>query len=246
MRVRSCVVAGVLLPLLVACASTVSVPVVERAQPPAEIIDTHWVSAGETLYAIAWRYTMDVADLARANGLAPPYRIVAGQELNLRLSAVAPAPNRSEAVSDAVRWAKKKLPQKKASSQRENVALQSWRWPAEGKLVKGFRPRATPPHKGLDIRGRRGEPVYAANAGVVVYAGSGLPAYGRLLIVKHSAAYLSAYAHNSKLLVSEGDRVKRGEKIAEIGRSGTNYEHLHFEVRLRGRPIDPLKVLPKA
>jgi lipoprotein NlpD len=100
-------------------------------------------------------------------------------------------------------------------------------------------------HKGIDIRGELGEPVYAVNSGKVVYAGSGLVGYGNLLIIKHSDRYLSAYAHNSRLLVGEGKIVKAGDRIAEIGDSGTDSVKLHFEIRCDGEPIDPLRILPQ-
>ena len=103
-------------------------------------------------------------------------------------------------------------------------------------------PRAS---DGIDLAGAAGDPVYAANTGTIVYAGDGVRGYGNLLIVKHDATYLSAYAHNSRLLVKEGDVVKAGEKIAEIGDSGTDRFKLHFEVRRQGNPVDPLTVLPK-
>jgi lipoprotein NlpD len=120
----------------------------------------------------------------------------------------------------------------------------AWRWPATGKLVRGFS-GGTQPHKGVDFTGGIGDPVYAANGGTVVYAGSGVRGYGNLLIVKHDAQYLSAYAHNSRLLVKEGDVVDGGQQIAEIGDSGSDRVKLHFEVRRQGNPVDPLKVLPK-
>lgn len=90
-----------------------------------------------------------------------------------------------------------------------------------------------------------GEPVHAANSGTVVYAGSGVRGYGALLIVKHDAVFLSAYAHNSKLLVQEGEVVRAGQKIAELGDSGTDRVKLHFEIRRHGSPVDPLKILPR-
>lgn len=95
------------------------------------------------------------------------------------------------------------------------------------------------------IGGRAGQPVRAAEAGKVVYAGSGLVGYGRLIIIKHNNDFLSAYGHNSKLRVREGDRVRKGQVIAEMGSSGTNRVQLHFEIRYQGRPVDPLRYLPR-
>ncbi len=120
----------------------------------------------------------------------------------------------------------------------------AWQWPATGKLIGRFSGGAQP-HKGIDLDGRVGDPVRAANSGVVVYAGSGVRGYGNLLIVKHDDVFLSAYAHNSKLLVKEGDVVKAGQTIAQIGDSGTDRVKLHFEVRRKGTPVDPAKVLPR-
>ncbi len=111
-------------------------------------------------------------------------------------------------------------------------------------MIRGFSGGAQP-HKGVDIEGRSGDPVLAANSGSVVYAGNGVRGYGNLVIVKHDATFLSAYAHNSKLLVKEGDVVNGGQKIAEIGDSGTDRFKLHFEVRKQGNPIDPLTILPR-
>jgi lipoprotein NlpD len=119
-----------------------------------------------------------------------------------------------------------------------------WQWPSAGKLVLGYANSAQP-HKGIDIAGNTGDPVVAAKGGTVVYAGNGVRGYGNLLIVKHDALFLSAYAHNSKLLVREGDVVKGGQQIAEMGDSGTDRTKLHFEVRKQGNPVDPLQVLPR-
>ncbi|HQQ62268.1 MAG TPA: peptidoglycan DD-metalloendopeptidase family protein [Pseudomonadales bacterium] len=118
-----------------------------------------------------------------------------------------------------------------------------WVWPARGAVIARFSPDDAL-RKGIDLDGKAGDPVIAAAAGNVVYAGSGLAGYGQLLIVKHNEKFLSAYAHNSKLLVKEGDAVKSGQKIAEIGASGTDRNKLHFEIRRDGKPVDPLLYLP--
>jgi lipoprotein NlpD len=227
--------------ILLACADSAHVIVVERPQPPTEKINIHWVSPGETLYAIAWRYNMDPERLARANGIRSPYRLNAGQQLTLILTTVPKA--RTPVVASqpsVVKKKKKSLPQ---VSKRFD-GFTAWQWPAKGNVSRRFSSKSNALHKGLDIRGKRGQSVYAANTGVVVYAGAGLPAYGKLLIVKHNETYLSAYAHNSQLLVKEGDKVKVGQQIAEMGKSGTTYEHLHFEIRKKGVPVNPLTVLP--
>lgn len=119
-----------------------------------------------------------------------------------------------------------------------------WLWPTNGRLITQY--SATDPlRKGIDLEGKQGDPVKAAKAGSVVYAGSGLAGYGQLLIVKHDEQFLSAYAHNNKLLVAEGDAVKKGQVIAEVGSSGTDKNKLHFEIRKSGKPVDPLLYLPR-
>jgi lipoprotein NlpD len=119
-----------------------------------------------------------------------------------------------------------------------------WLWPASGKIVTGF--SDTGNLKGIDIAGKAGQPVVASAAGKVVYAGTGLRGYGKLVIVKHNNTYLSAYAHNRDLLVKEGQQVTRGQKIAEMGNTDSDEVKLHFEIRKLGKPVDPLKYLPPA
>ncbi|HEX5359882.1 MAG TPA: peptidoglycan DD-metalloendopeptidase family protein [Fluviicoccus sp.] len=118
-----------------------------------------------------------------------------------------------------------------------------WGWPASGALLQRFSSEGVG-SKGLDISGTRGDPVRAAAEGVVVYAGEGLVGYGKLIIVRHSEDYISAYAHNDRLIASEGQRVKLGQTIAELGSSGAERDKLHFEIRYKGKPIDPLTQLP--
>ncbi len=122
-------------------------------------------------------------------------------------------------------------------------AKSGWVWPAKGKVLKNFDENGT--GKGLDIGGYKGQPIQAAAAGRVVYQGSGLRGYGQLIILKHNDEYLSAYAHNDRIYVKEGDTVTRGQKIAAMGDSGSDHVMLHFEIRRNGRPVDPLKYLPK-
>ena len=117
-----------------------------------------------------------------------------------------------------------------------------WSWPARGKLVSAFSETAN--LKGIDIAGAAGEPVLASAPGRVVYAGSGLRGYGKLVIIKHNNTFLSAYAHNKDITVKEGQQVKRGEKIAEMGSTDADQVKLHFEIRRLGKPMDPLKYLP--
>jgi lipoprotein NlpD len=116
-----------------------------------------------------------------------------------------------------------------------------WAVPTQGKLIGGYSESAN--RKGIDIAGNRGQPVLASAAGKVVYSGSGLRGYGKLVIIKHNKTYLSAYAHNDKILVKEGQSVNKGQKIAEMGNSDADQVKLHFEIRKFGKPVDPAKYL---
>jgi len=116
-----------------------------------------------------------------------------------------------------------------------------WGWPVRGKILAGFSEAS---NKGLDIAGKLGDPVIAAAPGRVVYSGSGLRGYGKLVIIKHNKTYLSAYAHNKDILVKEGQSVVKGQKIAEIGSTDTDAPKLHFEIRKLGKPVDPARYLP--
>ena len=133
--------------------------------------------------------------------------------------------------------------EKKEVVQIEDDERVEWNWPAAGKVIAPFS-EASSSGKGLDIGGKSGQPVLAAGPGKVVYSGSGLRGYGKLVIIKHNKTYLSAYAHNRNLLVKEGQSVSRGQKIAEMGDSDADQVKLHFEIRRFGKPVDPIKYLP--
>ncbi|MHB1590136.1 MAG: peptidoglycan DD-metalloendopeptidase family protein [Sulfuricella sp.] len=133
---------------------------------------------------------------------------------------------------------------KKDGIQAEDEDRVEWSWPAAGKVIATFN-EASGYGKGLDIGGKSGQPVFAAGTGKVVYSGSGLRGYGKLVIIKHNKAYLSAYAHNRQILVKEGQNVTRGQKIAEMGDSDADQVELHFEIRRFGKPVDPMKYLPQ-
>ena len=119
-----------------------------------------------------------------------------------------------------------------------------WLWPVEGRIISNFKPN-DPSRKGIDIGGKEGQPVIASASGEVVYSGSGLIGYGELIIIKHSEQLLSAYAHNRKRLVKEGEKVAAGDRIAELGKNDRSQPMLHFEIRLNGTPKDPLNYLPR-
>lgn len=250
-----------LLLVLSGCALDGPKPVVEeRTATPPRRIERHVVTPGETLFSIAWSYGIDFRQLAGTNGLEPPYVIRAGQQLRLpstagrsrasaRVEPDASSGGQRVTGSDGGRRpagavaASPRKPVGPAAGTSIAVGLGAWRWPARGAVAEGYRVHS-PAHKGIDIRGELGEPVWAANDGKVVYAGSGLVGYGNLLIIKHNDQYLSAYAHNNRLLVGEGSLVKAGDRIADIGDSGTDSTKLHFEIRRDGEPIDPISMLP--
>jgi len=120
----------------------------------------------------------------------------------------------------------------------------TWGWPSQGKIIQYYKTKGTV-NKGINISGRLGSPVKAAASGRVVYAGNGLLGYGNLVIVEHNQQFLSAYAHNSRVLVKENDKVKVGQVIAEMGNTGADRVMLHFEIRRDGKPMNPLRYLPK-
>lgn len=210
------------------------------------------VREGDTLYGIAWRYGLDFRELARWNRIGPPYVVHPGQRVRLQGPAVRP-----EAVPQVSAAARRPGGPPAPSSDRgtggpapaagdapapdDARGRVGWTWPARGRIVRRF---AEDGSKGLDIAAPFGAPVRAAAAGRVVYSGSGLVGYGKLIIVKHNNTYLSAYAHNDRLLVEEGDSVSGGQHIARVGHTGTQEVKLHFEIRRDGRPVDPLDYLP--
>ncbi len=227
--------------------------------PPVAMPDTYEVKRGDTLYSISRRYSLDYVQVAAWNKLKSPDIIYAGQNIRLEPtpsgSTLVHIPKRPAPQSAAVpkRQSKKKpqgLAIVKTSSKHSNKIRSTssskqirWSWPIKGKVVQRYSPNS-PGRKGIQIRGTLGQPIKAASTGQVVYSGSGLPGYGRLIIVKHSNSLLSAYGYLGKILVNEGDQVESGQKIAELGPNTENFPVLHFEIRQHGDPINPLRVLP--
>ncbi len=267
-------VAAISLPaLLVGCGGPSVAPVQTYAHYQNPRGDTHTVNRGDTLYSIAWAYGVDYRSLAAHNGIKEPYTIYPGQRLDVSLNAKPRAISRSTwrpgaptrslstdaeekaspspapAVTKATPQSKTTTPKRStASSSRKQAAttrgsrIKHWMWPAKGQIVTDF---ASSGRKGVDISGRLGQPILAAADGRVVYAGGGLRGYGELIIVKHNKRYLSAYAHNNRILVKEGDEVKIGQRIAEMGSTGTDSVRLHFEIRRDGKPVNPVRYLPR-
>lgn len=200
------------------------------------------VRRGDTLYSIAFRYGLDFRVLAALNRIPDTYMIYPGQKLKLRGVArsgqplvLAPVPAASSRAAPVTRPLAAPMP----------VPLGVvWQWPVASKVIGVFKPDRVGP-KGIALDGKLGDPVRAAREGRVVYVGSSLIGYGQLVIIKHDDVYLSAYAHNSRVLVKEATVVRAGDIIAEMGASGTDRIQLHFEVRRNGEPIDPLLVLPR-
>jgi lipoprotein NlpD len=203
------------------------------------------VRDGDTLYSLAKRNGITAAKLARINALKSPYLLRPGQTLSLKSKSIPKSipkssvhrQTKSVAIAPEVRH-------KKSVVESDNRQVR-WSWPVTGAVVNRFS-NSRSDSKGIDIAGREGSPVRAAAPGKVVYSGNGLISYGNLVIIKHNHAYLSAYAYNRKLLVSEGDSVRAGQKIAELGRSGTDSPRLHFEIRKYGKPVNPLSYLPSS
>ncbi|QNH03644.1 lipoprotein NlpD [Ectopseudomonas composti] len=239
-------------------------PVVQR-QP---VRSGHYVvQRGDTLYSIAFRFGWDWKALAAHNGLRDPYVIRVGQTIRFdnrpvgssQPVASAPSTSTSPVVSQPVSRPPVAVTAPPATQPtRPPVAntpattpvtpvsrsASGWSWPSQGAVISRFSSNGSL-NKGIDIAGELGQPVLAASDGSVVYAGSGLRGYGELIIIKHSDTYVSAYGHNRRLLVREGQQVKAGQSIAEMGSTGADRVKLHFEIRRQGKPVDPLQYLPR-
>jgi lipoprotein NlpD len=229
--------------ILSACSgSRIYVPGSGAAEQGARSAGTHVVQRGETLYAIAFRYGLDYKGLAAANRIHAPYTIFVSQRIRLTTTTPPASKNATPERQNNDAMSKTKVAVKSSPTQSQSSNLR-WRWPVEGQVVNAFSLTGKV-NKGVDIRGKLGESVFAAADGVVVYAGGGLRGYGKLVIVKHNDKFLSAYGHNRAILVKEGEKVKGGQIVAEIGSSSSNQEMLHFEIRRNGKPEDPLLYLP--
>lgn len=237
--------------ILSGCASK---PQINNPTRYATAPDYYTVRSGDTLSGIAARYGLSYISIADMNDVAPPYRIYVGQSLKLKAS----ANNRRTTTTQAVTQT--------APIQRQAVTLPttpsvtttpstntapvtptqvtSLRWvkPSNGAVIENF--NLTNNVKGIRYGGNVGDPVYAAANGQVVYAADGLKEYGNLILIKHIDGYITAYAHNSKMIVKSGENITAGQKIAEMGSSGASRTMLEFQVRLNGKPINPTNVLP--
>lgn len=265
-----CILSVACLLFLCACAGRSPAPIEDRSSPDQQSAPgrDYRVQPGDTLYSVAWRYGLDYRRLAAANNIASPFTIFVGQRLLLREADPASVPSPPPAKPKPrqnTEVATPATPRAPSSVSGSGVARSSpapapapvsrqpvqaatpegtvgaWLWPADGPVIRRF---SSTRHKGIDIGGKEGDPVIAVADGRVVYAGTGIPGYGELLIVRHNARYLSAYGHNDRLLVAEGQAVRAGQTIATRGSSGTDGVKLHFEIRENGRPVDPIGLLP--
>jgi len=196
------------------------------------------VQRGDTLYSIAFRNNVDFRDLARWNGIGSDYRISVHQVLRL-----APPP-RGTVVVQVPAVSAPSTPAEVSAPMPALPAGFEWTWPTKGQVVRGYQPADG--SKGLDIAGDVGQPVFAAGPGRVVYSGNALKGYGELIIIKHDEVNLSAYGYNRKRYVVEGDIVTSGQPIGELGLGPENKPLLHFELRARGKPVNPAEYLPAA
>lgn len=254
----------VLSSLLVGCSSTKSssVGVVDRnnaaPQRPTVTTGQYAVRRGDTLFSIAFRYGWDYKALAARNNIPEPYTIHPGQAIRFDgRTGSAPTTVVTSSQSTASSSSKTTVTRRPVGASPTiaskpapaplppaGPAPTGWGWPSNGILIGKFSSNGSL-NKGIDIAGDLGQPVLAASDGTVVYAGSGLRGYGELVIIKHSDTYVSAYGHNRRLLVREGQQVKVGQTIAEMGSTGTDRVKLHFEIRRQGKPVDPLQFLPR-
>ncbi|MCU7835548.1 MAG: peptidoglycan DD-metalloendopeptidase family protein [gamma proteobacterium symbiont of Taylorina sp.] len=214
------------------------------------------IKKGDTLFSIAWLYGLDYKTIAKRNNIIKPYRIYVGKKIRLTGSAAKSKVKNTRTVSNkkkTVRYTgKTKKTIKKSTIAKSHVKIihkvksstkLNWVWPVKGKIIQQYSPKRG--KKGIDISAAQGTLIKSSEAGKVVYSGQGLVGYGRMLIIKHNETYLSAYAHNQNLMVTEGESVKKGQNIARLGRSGTDRFKLHFEIRKNGKPVNPMSYLPR-
>ena len=215
--------------LLCSCAKPKKIklpPVTEGWQKSNSIKKGYLVQKNDTLYSIAWSFGLDYRQLASTNNLHPPYKLLQGQRLQI-------------AAQTAATYG----PVNKKTKQPVSVP-KHWQWPTDGKLLMKFNNKERKRNQGIDLVGKLGQPIVASNDGTIVYSGTGIKAYSKLIIIKHNSDYLSAYAYNKEIFIGERDQVKKGQKIATMGSNREGRAVLHFEIRFNGKPVDPLDYLP--
>ncbi|MFT5278103.1 MAG: lipoprotein NlpD, partial [Granulosicoccus sp.] len=222
------------------------------------------VQKGDTLFAVAFYSGNDYRDIAKYNNLQPPFSIYPGQMLELIPSSgnyinsknkpinamptattkVVVDPKKTQEYGEVELEKHRKKSKQKIQASNKPDKNSAWIWPATGESTSAV-VGSDGTNRGVDIKGKLRSPIYAAVNGKVVYAGNALKGYGNLVIIKHDNNLLSAYAHNDTILVSEQAYVKQGQQIATMGRTDASEVMLHFEIRRKGKSLDPLKFLPK-
>ncbi len=239
------------------------------AQVMSQSTTTYIVQPGDTLYKIAREHNAKVHEIAQANQIANPSQLRIGQTLVIPGAGTAPTspPHISSGTQvvaapidvSGTTQSQSQTGQASTSSQSTTTVqpdksvesssaprasdadLINWGWPNQGKIIQGF----TPSSKGIDIAGEIGDPVLAAADGKVMYAGNGVRGLGNLILLGHTDGFITAYAHNDELLVKMGEEVKKGQKVATLGQTEASSPRLHFEIRRRGTPVNPLSYLPR-
>jgi lipoprotein NlpD len=235
--------------------------------------DFYTVRKGDTLYSVALDHGLEYRELAQWNGITDPSVIRPGQQLRLTspkptvstaparpvpgvqgrpIGETPPAGDNVKSEPRAVRAPYSDQTYAQMSGAKPEPAPKpvagddavSWSWPASGKVVSTFNDAAN--LKGIGIAGKLGQPVLASAPGRVIFSGTGIRGFGKLIVIKHNNTFLSVYGHNNELLVKEGQNVAKGQKIAEMGSTDTDQVKLHFEIRRFGKPVDPAKLLPPA
>lgn len=229
--------------------------------------ETYKVQRGDTLFAVAFYSGNDYRDIAKFNNLQAPFNIYPGQTLKLTATSAKNNNNKNKGISakpsnttkvvvdpmktqaygesEGENHRKKLKNERKPSNKPDNKRQKTtWIWPASGKSTSAV-VGSDGTNRGVDIKGELSSPIYAAANGKVVYAGNALKGYGNLVIIKHDNNLLSAYAHNDTILIGEQSYVKQGQKIATMGRTDSSDVMLHFEIRRKGKSLDPFQFLPK-
>ncbi len=249
---------GFLVVFIIGCTSTYA-PVEQRngtsskkTKKSVGLVPAYYVvKKGDTLFSIAWSYGFDYKTIAKNNKIYAPYRIYAGQKLALKpvtkkkvnKKQVSKKSTYKSASAIKQKTGATKIIDSRMTKHPKSAGRLKWSWPVKGKVIQKYSPSKG--KKGIDISAAPNANIKSSEVGKVVYSGQGLVGYGRMIIIKHNETFLSAYAHNQSLLVTEGQYVKKGQTIARLGRSGTDKFKLHFEIRKNGKPVNPLTYLPR-
>lgn len=238
---KACVRIGLIIGLL-------SVVACDERRVPAPVVDAHWrassraekhrVMAGETLYAIAFRYDLDYRQLAGMNHIPSPYALAVGQVLVVKTPTHSAVPYVNSKLRPVRSYQARKLNHVQPAQRNR----QPWIWPTRGRVITSFIPQLE--QKGIDIAGKPGQVIRAAQAGMVAYAGDGLPGYGNLILIQHNRHMMSAYAYNARNWVHVGQRVHSGQALATMGLDPHHRYAVHFEIRQYGKAVNPQSYLP--